>query len=159
MNRGKGIMGSDHHLNCLWDFSWQRCYYKNGMTYIYINRMDSSLICILKNRVRIAQSVQWLDHRLGQLRITCAIEHVQISTRAHPPSWPAEILGGGVKLPVHVLTLMCGAIPPVVPYNAFYGMTLNEAEWHLNLHIGMRHKLERKNMGCFDMDVKLASGG
>jgi len=25
-------MGSEHHLNCLWDFSWQKCHYKNGMT-------------------------------------------------------------------------------------------------------------------------------
>ena len=30
--REKGPMDSEHHLNCLWDFSWQKCHYKNGMT-------------------------------------------------------------------------------------------------------------------------------
>jgi len=66
--------------------------------------------------------------------------------------------GEGIKLSAHVLTLKCAAIPPV-PYNTFYGMMLNEAEWHRNLHFRKQHKLERKNMGCFDMYVKVPAGG
>ena len=30
--RGRGTTDLEHYLNCLLDFSWQKCYYKNGMT-------------------------------------------------------------------------------------------------------------------------------
>ena len=69
--------------------------------------------------------------------------------------WPAaHVLTAHLLL---VLMLMCGAIPPV-PYNAIYGMTLNDEEWQLNLHFRKQHKLERNNMECFDMYVKIPSG-